>query len=267
MSVEEPTSGPLQIVILGFETTENFRGDIARELLDLRGRGLLRVLDARLFHRSPEGDLTEVDLGPLIADRPVDRGNPVAKLLGVNGGGGNGGLPAPEAFSRTAGFALEDLRRLTSEIGPGEHAVGVLVEHRWAAHLRKTVRAAGGRLLAQGFLTQEVAMVIGAELQVHADAEAAIELANAARGAALLEALALLGGDEPGSPEARAHAAAEVVRVLAAEGFIEESEEHAAIDALATAGLIEVATFQAAVAEAEEMLKELSDEPPPADPD
>ena len=83
----------MQLVILGFETTERFQGEVARELLDLRGRGIIRVLDARLFHRAPDGALTEVDLGPLLADRPEDRANPVARLLGVDGAGGNGGMP------------------------------------------------------------------------------------------------------------------------------------------------------------------------------
>jgi hypothetical protein len=248
--------GPLQIVIVGFETTEGFRGDIARELLDLRGRGMIRVLDARLFHRAPDGNLTEVDLGPLLADRPSDDGNPVARLLGVNGAGGNGGLPSGEAYGRTAGFAIEDLRRLTDEIGPGDHAVAVLVEHLWASRLREAILEAGGRLVGQGFLTQEVAMVIGAEIQAHADAQAAIELANAARGAALVEALALLSSRQAGSAEDRAQAAAEVVRVLAAEGFVHEAEAPAAIEALANAGLIETAIHQAALAEAEEMLGE-----------
>ena len=65
--------GPIQIVLLGFETTERFRGEIARELADLRGRGMIRVLDARLFHRSPDGQLTEVDLNPVLADPPPSR--------------------------------------------------------------------------------------------------------------------------------------------------------------------------------------------------
>ena len=86
MSVEDPSYGPLQIVIVGFETTERFRGEAARELIDLRGRGMIRVLDARFFHRAPDGKLTEVDLGPLLADMPAERANPVARLLGVNGG-------------------------------------------------------------------------------------------------------------------------------------------------------------------------------------
>ena len=150
---------------------------------------MIRVLDARLFHRSEEGKLTEIDLNPVLAGvtDPPDRA--IAHLLGANGAGGNGARHPAEAFARTTGFALEDLRRLTDEIGPGDYAAAVLVEHLWAARLREVVREAGGRLLGQGFLTPEVVMIVGAEMQARADAEAAIELAEAARGAALIEAL------------------------------------------------------------------------------
>jgi hypothetical protein len=89
-------------------------------------------------------------------------------------------------------FTVADPRRLTDEIGPGEH-----VEHRWAARLRELVRERGGHLVAHGLLTPEVTMIVGAELQARSDAEAAIGLADAARGAALLRALGTLGGDEP----------------------------------------------------------------------
>jgi hypothetical protein len=109
-------------------------------------------------------------------------------------------------------------------------------------------------------------MVVGAEIQARADAEAAIELANAARGAMLLDALSTLARQQRGSEEST-RAAAEVVRVLVAEGFVHEAEAHAAIDALATAGLIETALLQAAVVEAEETLNERTDEPSDRDPD
>jgi hypothetical protein len=249
--------GPLQIVLVGFETTARFRGEIARELADLRGRGMIRVLDARLFHRSPDGKLTEVDLAPVLdaATEPPDRA--IAHLLGADGGG-NGAKPPTEAFARTAGFALEDLRRLTDEIGPGDHAAVVLVEHVWAARLREAVREAGGRLIGQGFLTPEVVMVVGAELRARADAEAAIELAQAARGAALVEALEAFGAEDRGSLEDRSRGAVQVVRTLVEKGFIHEPEAEAAIDALVTAGLIESAAVQAAIAEAEEALGEQS---------
>jgi hypothetical protein len=246
--------GPVQLVLLGFESAEGFRGDIARELLDLRGRGVIRVLDARLLHRSPAGELTEVDLGELLVERPTDVANPVARLIGVNGAQNGHGRGSPAALADTLGFAMEDIRRLTDQIGPGDYALAVLVEHLWAARFRDAVRAAGGRLLGQGFLTPEVVMVIGAEIQAHADAEAAIELANATRGAALLEALGTIAQRRRASAEEAAHAAAEIVRALTAIGLVDESEASAAIDALATAGLIELAVVEAARAEVEDLL-------------
>jgi hypothetical protein len=244
--------GPLQLVLVGFETTDRFRGDIAREIADLRGRGLIRVLDARLFHRADDGALTEVDLNPLLAEPPA-RGNPIAHLLGANGAGGNG-AGHDHGLAGTVGFALEDLRRLTDEIGPGDYAAAVLVEHLWAARLRETVREAGGHLLAQGFLTPEVVMVVGAELKARSDAEAAIELAEAARGAALLEALDTLGARGGASVEERTRAATGVVRVLVEHGIVDESEAGDAVGALATEGLLETAIVEAALAEAEDAM-------------
>ena len=214
---------------------------------------MIRVLDARLFHRSEDGKLTEIDLNPVLAGvtDPPDRA--IAHLLGANGAGGNGARHPAEAFARTTGFALEDLRRLTDEIGPGDYAAVVLVEHLWAARLREVVRAAGGRLLGQGFLTPEVVMIVGAEIQARADAEAAIELAQAARGAALIEALERFAdGTGTNSIEDRSRGAAQVVRVLVENGFLHEPEAEAAVDALVTAGLIESALVQAAVAEAQD---------------
>jgi hypothetical protein len=254
MSDEEPTVGPLQIVLVGFETTERFRGDIARELGILSGRGMIRVLDARLFHRSEEGELTEIDLNPVLAGVSDPPNRAIAHLLGANGAGGNGSRHPAEAFARTTGFALEDLRLLTDEIGPGDYAAAVLVENVWAARLREVVRAAGGRLLGQGFLTPEVMMIVGAEIQARADAEAAIELAQAARGAALVEALATLGAGDRGSVEDRTIGAAKVVRVLVENGFLHEPEAEAAVDALVTAGLIESALVQAAIVQAQDAL-------------
>ena len=264
-----PTIAPLQLIVVGFETTEHFDGQIARELRDLRGRGLIRVLDARLLSRGRDGELTEIDLNQIIGE-PVGEHRPVAHLFGLNGaaranGDGGGELRSPETHAGTAGFALEDLRRLTDEIGRGEHAAVLLVEHVWAARVRALVRERGGHLLAQGMLTPEVMMIVGAELQAKADAEAAIELADAARGAALLEALATLTGEARPDETSPPVAAAEVVGALVDAGFVAHGEAHHAIAALAERGIVEQALLHGAVAEAEELLDSRDDEPPPRD--
>jgi uncharacterized membrane protein len=259
----EPSFGALQLLVVGFESAEQFQGHIDREVRELRGRGLIRVLDARLLSRSDDGDLTEVDLSSTLGEPTAGGGGPAAYLLGLDGAGdadGNGGPAGAGADAITAGFAIEDLRRLTDEIGPGELAIVVLVEHVWAAHLGEAIRASGGRLLAQGMLTPEVMMIVGAELQATADAEAAIELAEAARGAALLEALSTLSHERR---HTRAAAAAEVVRILVGAGFIREAEAAEAVDALADAGIFAIDLLQGAAADADALLAKLENEPPP----
>ena len=234
----------------------------------LRGRGMIRVLDARMLSRHADGTMTETDLNPVIGEEAGSRYRPVAHLFGLNGHAevnANGNGMTPETFARTAGFAIDDLRRLTDEIPAGEHAAVVLVEHVWAGELRAGIRAADGLLIAQGMLTPEVMMIVGAELQAKADAEAAIELAEAARGAALLEAIRTLAGDRlEDEPQPRAAGAAAVVRALVDEGLIEEHEAGEAIDALANRGIVEQAILHGAAAEAEELLARLEDDPPPA---
>src|ERR671920_175463 len=106
MAPSEPNLGPLQLLVVGFETTEHFDGRIARELRDLRGRGLIRVLDARLLSRGRDGKLTDTDLNQIIGE-PLGEHRPAAHLFGLNGAGEanehGGGLISPEAYGRTAG--------------------------------------------------------------------------------------------------------------------------------------------------------------------
>jgi hypothetical protein len=264
MAPSEPNLGPLQLLVVGFETTEHFDGQIARELRDLRGRGLIRVVDARLLSRSADGELTDTDLNEIIGEPLGSPWRPAAHLFGLNGAGDAAAAAGttPDAYARTAGFALDDLQQLTDEIEHGEHAAVILVEHVWASRLRELVRERGGQLVAQGMLTPEVMMLVGAELQAKADAEAAIELADAARGAALLRALdELTTGEAQDAPSPPAAAAA-VVRALVDAGFVRECEAADAIDALATRGIVEQALLHGAAAEAEELLDKLEDDEP-----
>jgi hypothetical protein len=263
MPPDEPGHGPLQLLVVGFETTEHFDGQIAREIRYLRGRGLIRVLDARLLSRGEDGALTETDLNQIIGEPAGSEWRPAAHLFGFNGAGNGAGALTPERYAQTAGFEIEDLRRLTDEIGRGQHAAVVLVEHLWASHLRELVRERGGLLVAQGMLTPEVMAIVGEELQAKADAEAAIELAEAARGAALLDALKTLTAEEREGPQSPAAAAAAVVEALVDAGHVHRAEASQAIDALAERGIVERALLHGAAAEAEELLAKREDEPPP----
>ncbi len=58
------TLGPVQVIIFGFERTDQFRGQVLEELSSLRGRGLIRLLDLFLALKSPGGDIVAVETKP-----------------------------------------------------------------------------------------------------------------------------------------------------------------------------------------------------------
>ena len=39
------TIGPVQVIIFGFDRTDQFKGEVLEELSNLRGRGLIRLID------------------------------------------------------------------------------------------------------------------------------------------------------------------------------------------------------------------------------
>jgi Winged helix DNA-binding domain len=173
---------------------------------------------------------------------------------GVWGRGGQARYATLEAWtgrSLEAEPSIDDVvLRYLGAFGPAS----VMDVQSWSGLTR--LRPAGGRLLGQGFLTPEVVMIVGAELQARAEAEAAIELAKAARGAKLVEALEGFAAVVESSAEERTRGAAQVVRVLVEKGFLHEPEAEAAVEALVNEGLIESALVEAAIAEAEDALGE-----------
>ncbi|MEZ4715291.1 MAG: hypothetical protein R2851_04280 [Caldilineaceae bacterium] len=83
-----------------------------------------------------------------------------------------------------------DIAAIAADLEPGT-AVGMLLfEHVWAAKFKYAMRSTGGVPIAQGFLTPEALFMVGKEVQAIVEAEAVIEIADAVKGAAMLDALA-----------------------------------------------------------------------------
>jgi hypothetical protein len=117
------------------------------------------------------------------------------------------------------------------------------------------VRGAGGIPLVQGFLTEEALVMVGAELRTIVEAENAIVVAEAAKGAAILDALATMEAME----EVKQAAVAEAAQVLLAAGLIEAEAVQDVIDTLVMADLIKREAVAEAAAAVEEMDAKVQD--------
>ena len=239
--------GPVQVIVFGFDRTDQFRGEVLKELASLRGRGLIRLLDLFLALKTPSGDIVAVETNDLTADESVEFGRVAGKLLGVES------VSAPElagaavenmlaAASHSVGLDYQGLRQVVESLPPGK-AFGVLMfEHTWAIPLRDAIRRAGGVPLAQGFITPEALLIVGDELRAIAEAERTIEVAQIVQSAAILDTLATLQVAEA----VKTAIAADVLRTLAVAELIEEEAVAEAIATLAAAGLLQPEYLEAA---------------------
>jgi hypothetical protein len=244
-----PLVGPIQLVVIGFPPGAQFRGEILRAFSNIRGRGVIRLIDALFVRKDDQGNVSatmrESDL--TLEQREV-LGAIVGDLLAIEAGGDQeseelAATQAAQAIAQGAfGLGLSDLQHIKDRIPAGGAALVVLIEHQWALELKGAVRGAGGVPLVQGFLTPEAILMVGAEVRAVTEAEDTIARAEAIQGAAVLATLATVEAAE----EVQQAAVAETARVLIAAGLIEEAAAQDVIDTLVAAELIK----QEALAEA-----------------
>ena len=254
--------GPIQFLVVGFESNDKFRGEILKELDELRVRGTIRLLDLLFVMKDTNGEIMAFEETDLSAEEEAEYGAMIKAMMGLGAGqGSDEAIASAVAMSdHDYGITAEDVLQVADQIDSGTSAGILLIEHRWAIGLKTAIRNAGGHPLMQGFLTPEALFMVGKELEAIVEAEAAIEMAEAVKGAAMLEMLATVATaeaiEEAAIEEAvevvaeaeviKMMAAAEAARALIVAGLIEEAAAQEAIDALVVAGLIE----QAAVEEA-----------------
>ncbi len=265
--------GPIQMIVIGYDSTANFKGEVMQELQEIRNRGLIRVLDLLFVMKNKDGTLT----GFVDSDMPAEGlewGTIISQIMALSGvdessEGDAGGVDEQLNLSDIDfGLTVADVLRVAEQLEPGS-AVGILLfEHTWAQGLSAAIREAGGRLIAQGMLTAEAIMVAGEELQAVTEAKEAIEKAKAAKGAAILEALktvAQANAIEEAAQEAadaaletaemvKTMAAADAIHALIMADLIQETAALEAIETLLEAGLLEATALEEAedvVAQAE----------------
>jgi len=261
-SSKGPVLGPVQLVVIGFPADAQFRGEILRAFSEIRGRGVIRLLDALFVRKAADGRITasmhESDLS--LEEREV-LGAVVGGLLGLMQGGDEesealGATLAAQAIADDAfGLGIGDLQNVKDNIPAGNSALLLLIEHQWALDLKGAVRGAGGVPIVQGFLTPEALFMVGAELRAVAEAEDTIALAQAVEGAAVLSALATVEAAEM----VQQAAAAETARVLIAAGLIEEAAVQDVIETLVAADLIKQEALAEAKTAVDQANKELAD--------
>ena len=130
-------SAPVQVLVVGFDEP-SFSGQVLAELEQLRAAGVVRLVDVLLVRRDEDGSF---DTLPPPPGADPDLGRIAAAVLGAD--------DADLADADQTGWSLADA------VAPGGVAAVALLEHLWAAPLVDAIGDAGGRPLAELWLSPE----------------------------------------------------------------------------------------------------------------
>ena len=275
--------GPIQIAVFEFESNKNFEGRILDELKAVRSTGILKLLDLQFVMKYDNGELAVIELSDLSEEEEIEYGILIGAMMGMGAAGEEGAIAGAIAgaeliASDAHGLTIPDVHELADHIQPGTSACVMMIEHTWAKGLKSAMQDAGGRMVAQGFLTPDALFMIGKEVEAILEAEAVIEEAEAIKGAAILDAMITIAeaaaieeeaiedaaaavivaeavedyaADQAASALAAANAiktlaAAEVLQTLIAAEMIEEAAIQEALDVLVAAEIIETNAMERA---------------------
>jgi uncharacterized membrane protein len=174
--------GPVQLIVLGFETPD-FHGEIIAELQRLHDSGTVRVIDALAVHKGADGEIEVAHLSNLTTEEAIEVGSTIGALigLGIEGeeGAEEGALAGAEAMAE-GGHVLPDEEAwdVLEEIPDDSAAALILLEHHWAVPLRDAIASAGGFRISDGFISPLDLVEIGLVSAEEADELHAIETAG-----------------------------------------------------------------------------------------
>ena len=237
------TLGPIQLIAIEFDTLDRLQGHILDEIDDLIPLSAVRILDVLFVAKEENGDLVALEMGEMGEEAGDEAlGTLIGQLMGFSfeGDEDEGQVPTGIDDESPIGFGPADIERIGDDLAPGTGAALLLVEHRWAAGVRDAVIEAGGRMVAQGFLTPTGLLLIGAELAATADAIDAIEIAAELEAEANVRALEALATIEIAA-EVEAAVVARTILTLVEAGFVEQAAVEHAAAAVVDAALIEQA--------------------------
>jgi len=121
--------GPVDYIVVEFPAgATNFTGEMAKELLDLVDRGIIRVIDVLILTKAEDGTVEAMELSDV--DELGELGTLEAELAEL--------------------LAEDDVEHLAAAMEPGSTAGVLIWENLWAAPFASAARRSGGQLIANG---------------------------------------------------------------------------------------------------------------------
>ena len=129
---------------------------------------MIKVVDVLGVYKDADGTIVSAQASDLSEDEAMIYGAWVGALIGLGAGGEAGAEVGAVAGAIHAmdeyeyGIDADGLATIADDIPPGGAGMLLVIEHSWAIPLRDALRASGGVMIAQDFLSPEALIAVGA---------------------------------------------------------------------------------------------------------
>jgi uncharacterized membrane protein len=158
--------GPMQLLVVTFASPD-FPMDLRNQLKQVREQGIVRMVDAVFVSKDEHSELSMLQGSDLDDEEAAFMGMMAGALFGY-GAAGDEGLEVGAAVGLAAasegifGMTENDLYEVADRIPAGSAALFILLEHIWAHGLREAMASSQGTVIAQGWITPESLVSLGA---------------------------------------------------------------------------------------------------------
>ncbi len=159
--------GPMQLFVIGFPGNQ-FSGEILPAINEARDKNVIRLIDYLFISKDEQGEISTMQGTDLGRKEIKQLDSVLGALLGFGAAGEKGaerGAELGAKFSeRDMGLTERDIKDVAEHIPNDSSALLMIVEHLWAKKVKQALVNSNSVMLAQGMLTPELVVKVGAAL-------------------------------------------------------------------------------------------------------
>lgn len=161
--------GPIQLIAIGFPEVDNLKGELIKEIFRLSDAKILRIVGLLAIVKNEKGKIASVQITELSDDDRIKLGAGIGALIGFGAGGAKGAIAGATAgaeamYHKEFGLSKKQVEDIAKDMPNGTAAGLLLIEHLWAKKFKEIALKQQGVLLANGFITMDSLVAVGAHL-------------------------------------------------------------------------------------------------------
>jgi len=161
--------GPISLLAIGFPEIKNLDGALIKEIFALSDARIISVIGLMAVVKDDKGKVASVQITEYSDEDRIRLGAAIGALIGLGAAGEKGAIAganagAEAAYYKEFGLSHEQIKDIAKNMPKGTAAGFLLLEHLWAKKFKEIAMEKHGVVLANGFISPQAFIALGAEL-------------------------------------------------------------------------------------------------------